>query len=96
MTPVHVWADIDFGEWWSWILITYSFRDTFNTENDYNTPEVSSAIALKIDDTRSVCAKYYDAWKDGNPDNQGIGLVSSLTSDAERRSLAQVSSLTSR
>jgi len=59
-------------------LITYSFRDAFNPVNDYNTPEVSSAIALKIDDTRSVYAKYYYAWKDGKTDNQGIGLGSKL------------------
>ena len=46
-------------------MITYRFRDAFNTENDYNTPEVSSAIAVKIDDKCSVYAKYYYAWKDG-------------------------------
>ena len=71
---LRVRADIDLSERWSWNVITYRFRDAFDTENDYNTPEVSSAIALKIDDRRSVYAKYYYAWKDGNPDNQGIGL----------------------
>jgi hypothetical protein len=55
-------------------VITYRFRNAFNTENDYNTPEVSSTISLQIDDRRSVNAKYYYAWKDGNPDNQGIGI----------------------
>ena len=71
---LRIWADVDLDERWSWNLITYRFRDAFNTENDYNTPEVSSAITLKIDDRRSVYAKYYYAWKEGNPDYQGIGL----------------------
>ena len=71
---LRVQADIDLSERWSWNVVTYRFRNAFDTENDYNTPEVSSAIALKIDGRSSVYAKYYYAWKDGNPDNQGIGL----------------------
>jgi hypothetical protein len=71
---LRIRADIDLSERWSWNVITYRFRDAFETENDYNTPEVSSAIALRIDDRRSVYAKYYYAWKHGTPDNQGIGL----------------------
>jgi hypothetical protein len=54
-------------------VITYRFRDAFDTANDYNTPEVSSGISLKIDDRRSVYTKYYFGWKDGSPDYQGIG-----------------------
>jgi hypothetical protein len=70
---LRVRADIDLSERWSWNVITYRFRDAFNTANDYNTPEVSTAITLKIDNSRSVYAKYYYAWKEGDPDNQGIG-----------------------
>jgi hypothetical protein len=70
---LRVRADIDLSERWSWNVITYRFRDAFDTANDYNTPEVSSGISLKIDDRRSVYAKYYFGWKDGSPDYQGIG-----------------------
>jgi hypothetical protein len=71
---LRVRADIDLGDRWSWNLITYRFRDAFNSKNDFNTPEVSTALTLKIDENRSVLVKYYYAWKDGDPDNQGIGL----------------------
>jgi hypothetical protein len=76
---LRVRADIDLGDRWSWNLITYRFRDAFNTKNDYNTPEVSTAITLKLDDSRSVYVKYYYAWKDGDPDNQGIGVGYKIT-----------------
>jgi hypothetical protein len=67
-------ADIDLSERWSWNVITYRFRNAFNTANDYDTPELSSAITLKIDRSHSIYAKYFYAWKDGSPDDQGIGL----------------------
>jgi hypothetical protein len=70
---VRVRADIDVSERWSWNVITYRFRDAFNTANDYDTPEVSTAITLKFDHSSSVYVKYDYAWKDGRPDNQGIG-----------------------
>lgn len=76
--PYYVMRVRYLDERWSWNLITYRFRDAFNTENDFNTPEVSCGIALKIDDRRSVSAKYYYAWKDSTPDNQGIRLVFNL------------------
>jgi hypothetical protein len=71
---VRVRADIDLSERWSWNVITYRFRDAFNTANDYNTPEASTTITLKFDQSSSVYLKYYYAWKDGSPDNQGIGM----------------------
>ena len=67
-------ADIDLTERWSWNVITYRFRNAFNTANDYDTPELSSAITLKLDRSHSIYAKYFYAWKDGSPDDQGIGL----------------------
>jgi len=71
---LRVHADIDLGDRWSWNLITYRFRDAFNTKNDFNTPEVSTAVTLKLDDSHSVYVRYYYDWKDGEPDSQGIGL----------------------
>ena len=69
---LRVRADIDLSARWSWNVITYRFRDAFNTANDYNTPEVSTTLTWKIDGSHSVDAKYYYAWKEGSPDNQGI------------------------
>lgn len=93
---LRVRADIDLSKRWSWDLITYRFRDAINAENDYNTPEVSSAIALKIDDRRSNLRKVLlrlERRQSRQPRNRS---VSSITADAKRRSLAQRPSLTSR
>jgi hypothetical protein len=53
-------------------VVTYRFRDAFDTRNDFNTPEVSTRLTFKIDDGRSVFAAYYYGWKEGSPDYQGI------------------------
>ena len=63
---LRVRADIDLSERWDLNVITYRFRNAFNTANDYDTPEISAPL-LKIDHSHSVYAKYYYAWKDGSP-----------------------------
>lgn len=71
---LRVHADLVLSDRWSWNTITYRFRDAFATAADYDTPEASTAVTLKIDDGNSVYARYYFGWKDHNPDYQGIAI----------------------
>jgi hypothetical protein len=70
---LRVRADIDLSERWSWNVITYRYRDAFNTANSYNTPQLSTAITLKIDNRSSVYTKYFYDWQEGSPNAQGFG-----------------------
>jgi hypothetical protein len=70
---LYIGSDIDLSAKWTWNVITYRFRDAFDTRNSFNTPEVSTRLTFKIDDGRSVFAAYYYGWKEGSPDYQGIG-----------------------
>jgi hypothetical protein len=71
---LYVGSDIDLSAKWTWNVVTYRFRDAFDTRNDFNTPEVSTRLTFKIDDGRSVFAAYYYGWSEGSPDYQGIGI----------------------
>jgi hypothetical protein len=71
---LRVGLDVDLDKRWTWDVISYRYRNAFDTANDYNTPEVSTGISLKLDDSRSVYTKYDYDWKDGDPDSQGIKL----------------------
>ena len=71
---LYVGSDIDLSAKWTWNVVTYRFRDAFDTSNSFNTPEVSTRLTFKIDDGRSVFAAYYYGWSEGSPDYQGIGI----------------------
>ena len=70
---LYMGADIDLNPGWTWNVITYRFRDAFDTRNDFNTPEVATRLTFKIDHGLSVFATYYYGWKEGSPDYQGAG-----------------------
>jgi opacity protein-like surface antigen len=71
---LRVHADLALDERWSWNMITYRFRDAFNPRDNYYTPEVSTGVSYKIDESRSVSAKYFFGWKNSDPDYQGVGI----------------------
>ena len=71
---LRVRANIELNERWTWNAITYRFRNSFETSHDYNTPEVATGISFKIDDSHSITTKYYYSWKEGTPEDQGIGI----------------------
>lgn len=70
----HVRADVALDEHWTINVVNYRYRNAFDTDDDYNTPEVATGISLKIDDKNTISAKYYYSWKEGEPEDQGIGI----------------------
>lgn len=70
----HIHADIALDERWTLNLVNYRYRNAFNTDHDYNTPEVATGLSLKLDDRSTISAKYYYSWKEGEPEDQGIGI----------------------
>lgn len=71
---LNVGADIRLTEQVTWNALGYRYRNAFDTDNDYDTPQVSTALSFKIDHANSVSTKLYRSWKDGNPDETGLAL----------------------
>jgi hypothetical protein len=67
-------ADVALGDRWSWNIISYRFRDAFDPTDDYNTPELSTSVSFKLDESRSVLLRYFFDWKNSDPDTQGVGI----------------------
>jgi hypothetical protein len=68
---LYIGSDIDLNARWTWNVVTYRFRDAFDTRNSFDTPEVSTRLTFRIDGARSVFTAYYYGWKEGSPDYQG-------------------------
>lgn len=70
----NVGADLRLTEKVTWNAVGYRYRNAFDTDNDYDTPQVSTGLAFKIDQANSVSTKLYRSWKDGSPDETGLAL----------------------
>jgi hypothetical protein len=55
-------------------VITYRFRNAFETTNNYTTPEVSSTLTLKLDGSSSIYTRYFYDWENGPPSDQGFAV----------------------
>ena len=78
---LYIGSDIDLNAKWTWNFITFRFRDAFDTNNSFNTPEVSTRLTFKIDDGRSVFATYYYDGKKEALTTRGSELVSNIASE---------------
>lgn len=67
-------ADLDVTKRITWNAIGYRYRNAFDTDNHYETPQVSTGISFKLDEVNSVSTKLYRSWKDGEADETGIAL----------------------
>lgn len=59
---------------WTWDAVNYRFREAFDTDNEYTTPEVSTRLSYRLDARQSVSVSYYYDWKEGNADYQGVDI----------------------
>ena len=69
-----VGTSVELSHRWTWTVLGYRYRNAFDTDNDYDTPELSTAVALRVTETDFVTAKVYREWKDGSPDDTGLAL----------------------
>ena len=58
----------------TWNAISLRYRNAFDTDNDYDTPEVATGVTFKVDEHHSVSAQIERDWKDGEASYTGIQL----------------------
>jgi hypothetical protein len=71
---LRIGADFDLGENITWNAISYRFRDAFDHEDNYDTPQVATGITYKFDGQRAIAVKIMRNWKDDQPSSTGISL----------------------
>ncbi len=71
---LRIGADVEINEKLTWNAISYRFRDAFDPDNDYNTPQVATGVSFKIDGQSSIAVKIMRNWKDDQPSSPGVSL----------------------
>lgn len=71
---LRIGADVEINEKLTWNAISYRFRDAFDPDNDYNTPQVATGVSFKIDGQSSIAVKIMRNWKDDQPSSTGVSL----------------------
>ncbi|MFK8253169.1 hypothetical protein [Ancylobacter terrae] len=58
----------------TWNAVMARYRNAFDTENDYNTPELATGFSFKIDDNNTVTVRVERDWSDGEVSYNAIEL----------------------
>jgi len=58
----------------TWNAISYRFRDAFDTDENYNTPQIATGLTFKVDEHSSITAKVGRNWREGSPSSTTISL----------------------
>jgi len=71
---LRIGADIDLSQNITWNAISYRFRDAFDRDDDYNTPQIATGVTFKLDGGSSIAVRIMRNWKDDQPSSTGISL----------------------
>lgn len=65
-------ANIKLSDVVTWDAVAFRYRDSFDTDDDYLTPQLATGFTFKLDEHNSVSTKVQYNWKDWNPDTIGF------------------------
>jgi hypothetical protein len=69
---LRIGAGLDLSDHVTWDVISYRYRNAFDPNDNYNTPQVATGVTYKLDSDTS--AKIMRNWKDGEPSSTGVSL----------------------
>jgi Outer membrane protein beta-barrel domain len=71
---LRIAADFKLSQLITWNVISYRFRDAFDRNDNYDTPQVATGLTFNLEGQRSISAKIMRNWKDGQPSSTGVSL----------------------
>jgi hypothetical protein len=71
---LRIGADVEFNESLTWNAISYRFRDGFDPDDNYNTPQIATGVTWKFAGQSSIAVKIMRNWKDDQPSSTGVSL----------------------
>jgi hypothetical protein len=71
---LRIAADFKLSQAITWNFISYRFRDAFDQNDNYDTPQIATGLTFNLPEQRSISAKIMRNWKDGQPSSTGISL----------------------
>ena len=67
-------ADLVVTQRTTWNAISYRYRNAFDTDNNYETPQLGTGLSFKLDEANSISTRIYRGWKEGEADETGLAL----------------------
>jgi Outer membrane protein beta-barrel domain len=71
---LRIAADFELSQAITWNVISYRFRDAFDRNDDYETPQVATGLTFNLGAQSSISAKIMRNWKDGESSSTGVSL----------------------
>jgi hypothetical protein len=75
--PYYVWrvaADLELNQTITWNVISFRYRDAFDPNDQYNTPQIATGLTYRVDDKNAITAKIIRNWREGTPSSTGVSL----------------------
>jgi hypothetical protein len=71
---LRIAADFKLSQAITWNVISYRFRDAFDRNDNYDTPQLATGLTFNVDAQSSISAKIMLNWKDGQSSSTGVSL----------------------
>ena len=68
----RIGADLDINKVLTWNVVSFRYRDAFNPDEHFNTPQLATGLTYKLDEQRAVYTKLQRNWHDGTPSSTGV------------------------
>ena len=68
----RIGADLGINKALTWNVVSFRYRDAFNPDEHYNTPQLATGLTYKLDEQRSILSKLQRNWHDGSPSSTGV------------------------
>jgi hypothetical protein len=71
---LRIGADLELNQNITWNAISYRFRDAFDDDDNYDTPQLATGVTFKLDGQSAIAVKVMRNWKDSQPSSTGVSL----------------------
>ena len=71
---LRIGGDLDLNQTVTWNIVSFRYRDGFDPDDHYNTPQIATGFTYRLDGRSSISAKIMRNWREGDPSNTGVSL----------------------
>jgi hypothetical protein len=71
---LRIGADFKLSQTITWNAISFRYRDAFDRNNNYDTPQIATGLTFNMESQRSISVKLMRNWKGGQPSSTGVSL----------------------
>jgi hypothetical protein len=70
----RVGADLDLTQTLTWNVITFRYRNSFDPNDNFDTPQLATGFTYKVDGQRAITFKVERNRRDGTPSSTGVSI----------------------